>query len=158
MPKDELINKISLKSTDVQVIFGKRGSGKTILGKYLVSKYKRMFIYDCLGEFAQFGKVVTNLDQINLDEDNCVVFNPVETEDSQDTHDMCALFVWQYMPNCLFVSDELHMYQGNSLSPAFKRLITQGRHRGIGMLGISQRYANLNQTIITQSSHVFMFD
>jgi len=151
------------RQTDVLLIVGQRGSGKTILGKYLTRSFAnkmRTFIFDPMAEFQiGYGKVVYNLSEINLEEDKHIVYNPIKNDsiDEIELYDQICKFVWEKMPNTLFVTDELHNYESKALTRYYRKLITQGRHRNIGMIGISQRYALLNQTTITQSSHIFIF-
>lgn len=148
---------MKIKDTDVITIFGQRGSGKSVMAKYLLQNYPRFFVYDPLNEYGHLGKVVTDLDQIDLENDKRIIFNPIKKNDDLEMHDIISGFVWEYMPNTLFATDEMQMYQSTKLTPNFKKVITQGRHKGIGVLAISQRFANLNQTILTQSHHVFIY-
>jgi len=147
-----------LYNTDVISIFGQRGSGKTIMAKYLLSKYPKYFIYDSLGEYSKFGRVVFDLDDIDREQDEKIVFNPIYTDNNQETHDKVSQYIWDYLPHYLFVTDEMHIYQNKNLSKNFMKMITQGRHHGNALMSITQRFANVNQTITTQSNKLFVFN
>lgn len=155
------MNGIKFKSSDVITIWGQRGSGKTVMGKYVLLNWKKWLIYDAVGEFSQkpekYGKVVYDLSEIDLENDKKIIFNPLNTPNDEQTHDEVAKFVWEHFQNSLFVTDEIHEYQYRKLTKYFKKIITQGRHFNIGVMGISQRYANVNPTITTQSQHLFVF-
>ena len=151
-----MLSKQKLKNTDVICIYGQRGSGKSIMAKYLLLKFPKYIVFDPLGEYSRFGKVVFSLEEINP-EDERIIFNPRDTPNNEETHDLVSKYVWDNLPNYCFLTDEIHMYQSKALTTNFKKVITQGRHRGIGMICVSQRFANVNQTITTQASHLFLF-
>lgn len=55
-----------------------------------------------------------------------------------------------------FVIDEAHLFTGESLD-AITRIATSGIRWGINGIFISQRPANLNNTLMSQSSHMLIF-
>jgi len=54
------------------------------------------------------------------------------------------------------VIDEAHLFQGNSLE-SVKRIATSGIRWGINGIFISQRPANMDNTLMSQSSHMLIF-
>jgi hypothetical protein len=55
-----------------------------------------------------------------------------------------------------FVVDEAHLFEGESLD-SITRIATSGIRWGINGIFISQRPANLNNTLMSQSSHMLIF-
>lgn len=147
-----------MKSSDVILIFGQRRSGKTTLAKNILknSDNLNLAIFDTLGEFKDFGVNYYELEKIDWKVKN-IIYNPVYQGATKENFDLFAKRVWEN-GNRFLVVDELHNYATTFIiTEYFMKIATQGAHRNVGLLGISQRLALLNCSVKTQGTHFFVF-
>jgi DNA helicase HerA-like ATPase len=149
---------VEIKTTDVILILGQRGTGKSNLVKYLAKRFKRIVVYDCLHEHSELGAVTHNIEDINnenLELNEKIIFQPYE--DSQELFNEFCNRVWK-MQNVVCIIEEISNYASNNyLDLNFSKLLRLGRHRGIGLICISQRCALVNKTIPALAEHIISF-
>ena len=131
----------------LHTIVGKRGRGKTSLAAELIASQKRdqIFIYDYMAEFREFA-----------------VEGFIEVWESNYPFDQFSQEVWERSQmgiSTLVVLDEIGAYGkiGSQDHPCIRHFYTLGRHKGIDLIGISQRFYTLPPTCRSQTDvfHVF---
>ena len=129
-----------LASDEVICIGGMRGTGKTTLAKHIASKFEACVIFDPLGQYSEFSDTY------------------VPRSSSLEEFDSIARMVWQ-RGNTVFVVEECESFLGErmNLSPYAFRIVLQGRNRGIGLIAVTRRIANLSKTVFSLSDHVYLF-
>jgi hypothetical protein len=133
-----------------------RGSGKSYFAEHLIrSNILPTVIYDgATHEHSNLGEVHTKLD-FKLDKKN-IVYQPLD--DTPDDFENFCNYVWKNCSNCVVVIEELANYTtSNYISPYFSRICRIGRHRGMGVIGITQRPARLSLIFMSQCDHLFIF-
>lgn len=127
----------------LQTIVGKRGRGKTSLAAEIIASQRRdhIFIYDYMAEFHEFA-VEGYID--------------VEQNTGAFSDFMCRL--WDessFGKSTLVVLDEIAVYGKDN--PQIDHLYRLGRHKGIDVVAISQRFYSLPVIVRSQTDifHVF---
>lgn len=138
---------------EVLAIFGRRGSGKTHLARRLVAQLPRLVVFDPIGEWAPDARPVEGVEGVlaamRRSWRSFRVSLPVARLWPRELHRLARL-LWDAQapvgsPPLWLVVDELSLsYPVRPLPAALwgmPRLVLQGRHRRIGILGIAQRPA-----------------
>lgn len=133
----------------LHTIVGKRGRGKTSLAAELIASQKRdrIFIYDYMAEFRGFA-----------------VADHIEVEQNSSSFERFMIEAWDYCSkeieddptfSALMVLDEIAVYGRNN--PQIDHLYRMGRHVGLDVIAISQRFYSLPVITRSQSDifHVF---
>ena len=143
-----------IKSNEVGTIAGKRGMGKSTIARMIGKLFKKLIVYDPMFEYGMLGTRVRNLDDIGqLDK---VVYSPMNNT-LEELEKFCD-WVWIHRKNVMVILDEIDEHaKGNFLPPKFGRLCRLGRHKGLGVVGITRRIANLNKTLPALSHHIISF-
>lgn len=144
----------SMDSNEVAVISGQRGTGKSTLMRMIAKSTKFVIVYDPMFEHGILGTITNNIDGIgNLQR---VVFQPINN--TRETFEKFCDHVWRTRQNVTVFIDELDEHATvNFLPPNFGKLLRLGRHKGIGVVGLTRRIANLNKTAPAQSHHIISF-
>ena len=140
-----------IKQTDLTLIVGRRGSGKSNLTKILVksmlaSKVFEVKIIDPLKEFMEF-----NTDGIQRSQ----YIDYGEQKQCEDYLKQLRKENWKGM----LVIDEADGFFPNriNLLSMQKKLIHIGRHWGIGVIFVTRRLANLHTDIVSQAHKILSF-
>uniref|UniRef100_A0A6H2A2J3 ATPase domain containing protein n=1 Tax=viral metagenome TaxID=1070528 RepID=A0A6H2A2J3_9ZZZZ len=128
-----------LASDEVICIGGMRGTGKTTLAKHITSQFESVYVFDPLNQYAEFEHYVPETSSI-------------------EEFDSVAKRIW-LKGNMVFVVEECEGYLGErmALSPYAFKIVLQGRNRGIGLIAVTRRIANLSKTVFSLSDHVYLF-
>ena len=88
----------------------------------------------------------------------CLSFNRSSEDYRNDmTYNLINyLMKFGWMDKLLVVVDEVHLYSKHGIK-ALEQIATVGRHKGIFLVAISQRPANISNTIMTQSEKFVVF-
>lgn len=151
-------------ATDVVTILGKRGSGKTTLGRKIQSVYPRLVIFDRLHEYeCEENEEVETFDAFaekikwSLDQEQFKIVFRFDIE--ADNHDEVfnhALRVLYYRGSCCVVVEEVHNFASTHFLPQwFREILLTGRHRELSLILTSQRPAEIHKTLLSQSAHIF---
>ena len=113
--------------------------GKTCLARYIAKRFNSVYVYDPLGQYNEFNNYIPQTGGI-------------------EEFDYIAKEIWQRV-NIVFVVEECESYLGErmALSPYAFKIVLQGRNRGIGVIAVTRRIANLSKTVFSLSDHVFLF-
>lgn len=141
-------------------ILGKKGTGKTTLAKELILKSdKPVLIWDFLGEYTG-TLIATDLFQLKKAVEQVIIKKKKETilvRMSTASFPVVASIVYE-IGNFLFVIEEASaicnpQYIPEELSFNYR----YGRHKGIDLLATSQRPAEINRLLTSQSDLIYVF-
>jgi hypothetical protein len=159
-----------IKANDRSFLVGKTGSGKSAAARVLVwEKLDDVVYYDMTGseESELNAPVLRDLDQVREalyppegeEELTKFVYSPeVPTYDGFE--ELCRL-IYNH-GNIHLIADELMLVyrDGNSVRPTTDhhlKILTNGRKRGVGMTGATQRPVNVPLESLSESEHLFVF-
>lgn len=145
----------------IEVILGKRGSGKTYLAKKVLSRYRRYLVFDTLGEYKDEGVVVQSLVELSEFWQKVyrgpfrIIYQPLDPESEFDQ--ICSQ-VW-LCENLTFLVEEVDRYaRPLAMSVPFKEIIQRGRHHDITFIGVTQRPHGVDKLITSQSKAMYIFN
>lgn len=132
--------KIEISATDRVTICGIPGTGKTAFARELLRGYPQVYVYDPLNQYQVFDR-----------------FTPKAGKDTLKIFEEHARKVWK-RGNVVFCIEEAEKYLSNrSLTGYAADVIRRGRNRGIGVIALTRRLADLSKTVFGLSEHVFIF-
>ncbi len=129
----------TISSDNRITIAGMTGTGKTTLARFILKKFSSVLVWDPLGQYNDFNHYIPQTGK--LDEFEYVCKN-----------------VWQ-RGNVLLAIEEAEQVLGERLSwsdHAYK-IVNMGRNRGIGLMAITRRIAELKKTVFGLSDHVYLY-
>jgi Cdc6-like AAA superfamily ATPase len=134
----------SIRTDQITVIAGMRGTGKTEFIKKLTSTLSIPYtVYDVLNQY----------------QGSCIEKNRyVPVNDTLDEFDNVCKKIW-FKGNHLLIIEECEIYLRNKseLSEYAKQLILRGRNKNIGLWLCTRRIADLHKTPMSQANHLFLF-
>lgn len=152
-------------STDKVFIMGRSGCGKSHLAKRIQDIWPRKIIIDTLNEYPDdsFSCVYSfdEFSQFLIQNQNTKNFSLVYKFDvesnSHETEFNEIMRLCYYFGNVLIVIEELQLFATiHDIPKWLKHNCLTGRHRNIGMLFTSQRIGEINKTVLSQCSHIFV--
>jgi len=143
------------------VIFGKKGSGKTNLTKYLLSKTssnKSLFIWDFLGEYGDYGYVFTDvIELLKYLKGHKPPYKIVFQSDNLEDFDKLCQIVYKVGNTILMIEETDAICNPTSISQNFAYIIRYGRHFNIDIIGITRRPYEINRLLTAQADKLFVF-
>jgi len=150
------------KERNIELIFGKTGTGKTHLAKKLLTNYDRQFIIDPKLEynegsvFYSFLGVYNYVAQYNLFQ-NDLSFTII-TRFKTDIENDYLFKLIELTENCVLLCDEIEKFIDRSnTSSHFNELVNYGRHHNVSIIGIARRPAELSTTLKSQVNTIYSF-
>jgi len=149
-----------LKRASVIGIFGGAGSGKSYKCKLLIKSEKRLIVWDSMDEYSQDARCK------RIDGDLHAVIQAVKNKtfrvayvpkykDMENQFDMFCRIV-RAVGNCRVVVEEMNEVTKPAYSPpAWKWLCSRGRHRGVKVIGLSQRPASVDKDFIGNANEIY---
>lgn len=161
-----------LGSTDVTVILGLRGCGKSTLSRYLSETYARKIVFDRVSEwnepnhlkcenFGEFRKLYSE----NFHHDFfTLVFCPRAGTDLELYAMQCGDVLSTVYKvgreggggTCLVIEEAQLLAATHSIHPWLFECILTGRHAELAIIANSQRPASLHKALISQATNVFV--
>lgn len=148
---------------------GRRGSGKTYLGKQIQTCYPRRVVIDRTNEYTSAdGTVITGFDAFasaiqtkRVGEKWCLIFQ-VDPEPGNSTEEINEVLRVMYHrgmltgENVQIVLEEVHLFSTPLSMPHWLMTsLTIGRHANQSILVTTQRPGLCHKLIISQGEHVF---
>lgn len=154
-----------INSTDCAIVMGQRGCGKSYLAKGFQSLWPRRIIIDSLNEyregtivhnFPDFADTLLHFQQSGQKEFELVYQFDFDSHMSESEFNEIIRLCY-YLGNVQIVIEEVQLYSSpHSLPRNLKNALLTGRHQNISLLFTSQRPGEVNKTIISQCSHIFV--
>lgn len=156
---------MDIKATDCITVVGQRGCGKSHLAREINNLFPRSLIIDPAYDWIE-GEKVNSFDQLttklinkknNNDKKFKLIFQFNPDQGNKDAYFNHILRLCYHFGNLQVVIDEVQLFTNPHYLPEyFKNLLFIGRHKGVSIMAITQRPAQLNKSILSQSSHVFV--
>ena len=149
----------------IYTVFGKRGSGKTVLIQTYAKRCSRLLVWDVIGEYDDIGYVCTSLDEFleqasERSEEHTfkLVYQPVhEKRDIDECFDVFLRTAW-IMGGCMVIVDEIDMLcTPAKVPPELFKNLNLGRHRNLGLICASRRPAQVPRLVTSQSDAIVYF-
>lgn len=125
----------------------------------MLLKRKRVVIFDTLGEYPATVTFTRPPDLYRfLLANEKTHFVAAYRPDDPEKEFFWVSRIIESIGNICFVAEEVDFFiSPQKLDPAFSRLIRYGRHRGVEMICISRRPAEVNRNLTAQASRLFIF-
>lgn len=150
-----------IKPTDVVVIIGKRGGGKTTLTKHILEKQfksRHYIVLDVMKQYYGYGLIVDNSPDLKLamqHREPLIIFQPPMV--SFDLLELVCGYIRTF-ENYFLVIEEANRYQSShKIGKYHSDALDRGRHWNAGLLEITRRTALLNPLTLSQATHFFIF-
>ena len=152
-----------MKTTDIVIIIGRKGSGKSYLIKHLFLRQFDSFVIDdhvmerTRNEYADYGFRTRYLSEI--------MSKPRVNYYDYQKDDSSFEKIWNAVKahanrwgDTLFVIDEAHIhFSKKSLPVAQKEVLHENRHYGTGIILASQRIYDINPIAYKQADYIILF-
>ncbi len=167
---------MTVKDARCIAIYGRRGSGKSTRTKALIAKAPRVVVFDPMGEYAgergfvRAGSLAAVRDRMRSGWGRGFKIAYVPTGDFQRMGHGLARLVWQAQEpyfqgrdarQILMVYEEMNItYPAHKLPSQYYGIgqaTLQGRHRGIGVIGVTQRPALISMDFRGNVSETYVF-
>jgi hypothetical protein len=145
----------------IAFVVGKKLSGKTYYTQHFLERTKKPFIVvDSLVEYhvdTRFDNVDDFITTLEKKGDKIKLGNIGLSLPTSDEALEFFAWAWHLNPHILVI-EEFHQY-GNAwaMPTQLDRLFRMGRHRGIDIIGITQRFSDLPQVARTQADAIIFF-
>lgn len=159
-----------VKDAKAYAVYGRRGSGKSYLVKKMLRDYSRIIVFDPMAEYgARRGwKTVHSPDELHTSiikgwKKGFKISFVAEQNYQKELH-ILSSYLWEAQKSArnkiLLVVEEMNMGYPPQIKAdyyGFPKLIMQGRHRGVEIIGVTQRPAavNVNFRSNCASEHFF---
>lgn len=146
---------MSDKRANITLVVGSSGSGKSLWVKSLLPTLPRpMFVFDPMREYGDFGGHHVTLASLIAGVKNggqVFIFRPSQRAIEKQFDMLCRVAL--AVPGCTLIAEELSFVTKAGYSPAgWREVITTGRHYGLTVIGITQRPALVDKTILSNAT------
>lgn len=142
-----------LRSFDKVVFCGQSGTGKTTLERSILSRYKRVLVFDPDDEYEEYPDIRT----LKKDQEVTHCRYIPDTDKPEELEEIAKL-VWRKQNTLLMISEaEIYLPVYRGLLPWMFKLINRGRRRNIGCIADTRRVANLNKTVVGLAEWIVIF-
>lgn len=155
---------MSRNTADIAAVFGGSGSGKSAHVKQRIAKEKpaRLLVWDPMGEYGDFGLRVASLSDClarvkaaGTKGRFALIYTPRgDTEARRQQFDVFCKLAFA-AGRVFLVAEELNNVTRPSWAPAgWQDVSSRGRHRGMTVLGVSQRPASVDKDFFSNATRV----
>jgi hypothetical protein len=165
MPKPAQGKAGTANAAKIYAVIGASGTGKSsfIKGK-LLKRYKRLVIWSPLEETDQYavfcagvvvrGKLSELVAQVKA-KTKAIVFVPTgDDKEVKRQFDVFCRVVWEMEGSTVLVEELSRVTMPSWSPPAWRNLSTAGRHRGLTLIGVSQRPANIDKDFLGNCTEI----
>lgn len=150
------------RKAKIFLVTGASGSGKSSIVKKLMQHEKRVIAFDPDDEYSEekgfnTSKSCTELLEKVLATKGGAMKTRVVAR-TPEAFGACASVAFEW-GNCAFIAEELAGEGRTTPSkapPDWHKIISRGRKRGINVIGVTQRPAESDKTILGNASHIFV--
>jgi DNA helicase HerA-like ATPase len=146
-------------------VCGGTGTGKTELVKAYLSKYTNVVILDTKGTFfwdnyipERESTTIDSFYNLNNVETGKIIYRPNRKELNLNFYE--KFFEWCYLRgNTIVCVDEAAQVSQSPLTipTGYKDILQRGRELNVSVWSLTQRPSGINQLILTESMHYFIF-
>jgi len=150
-----------IKSDDILVLLGHRGSGKSWLGKKLAKKFPRLIVWNfMLEDMSKLGYAVETpkelIDAIKQKVTH-IVYNPLHKNEIE--FEQVNKIIYSIGYNYAYYVEETDFFARSKYIPFwFNELLNRGRHHGNALICVARRIYNLNPSVHFNANHIFVFN
>jgi len=146
----------------IRIIFGKRKSGKSHLGRKLARPQKRKLFYDTTGhDFDETdGFIIRTMPELqafikeNYRKDFSIVYRSPDPLEDIETVSLLVMDI----ESMWFIIDEAHNYfKGYRPLPGLNKVVHEGRHSNIDLVLITQCPVDLGPMTRDQAEELYIF-
>jgi len=145
----------------IQLVMGKRGSGKSVLTKFLIRNVNRLVVYDIMTEYVE-GVTFDDIERQRLavfwalvyKQDFRIVYRPMQPKEEIE---WIAEAVFA-LGDLTFVVEEI-----DSICTPFdiplpmQAIIQRGRHKNVEMIGVTPAPFGIHRDLTRQAKDIFVF-
>jgi len=144
----------------IQLVIGKRGSGKSVLTKYLIRDTKRLVVYDIMTEYAA-GVTCDDTDRHYLEfwrqvyrGDFRIIYRPLKVKE-EIAWLAEAIFA---LGDLTFVVEEIDsICTSFDMPEAMQAIIQRGRHKNIELIGVTPAPFGIHRDLTRQAKSIYIF-
>lgn len=144
-----------MRSNKIISIFGRKGTGKSVLVKAVTKDCRRLLLIDPMSEY-ETGKVTYDYDEVLteiLKPEFRIVYRPLDNEQLDGCLYGCLI-----AQNMTLAVDEVDNYTNSYyLSEPLRQIIHYGRHYNISSILASRQPNRIRNDITSQSDHILCF-
>lgn len=154
----------TMNKAKIHAVIGASGTGKSsYIKKELLRQYDRLLVWSPLEDTDQYGQFcggvvvrkVTELVARIKAGDRAIVYYPLGDHKAIKTQfDFFCRVVWECTNAHVLVEELSQVTMPSWAPPAWKKLSTAGRHRGLTIIGVSQRPANIDKDFLGNCSEI----
>lgn len=149
-------------AADITAVIGATGSGKGLYIRSILPGARRLIVWDWKGEYQSFGRVVRSWHDLRgqlqraAGGDFRLIYVPRKTTraniEGQFSMVCRAAFA---VGRCMLVAEELsNVTRAGFSPPGWLTVITEGRERGLQVVGVSQRPALIDKSILDNATRI----
>lgn len=148
----------------IKLVFGMRGSGKTVKVRNLIKPVNRLLIIDTLCKDYSDGVTFHSLSDLKkfwrfvYPAKFRLIYRPPGDDDEiiEDIAEICSLCL--KCENLTLVIEELNIIFDKKRAPAeFNKMIFGGRDPGIELIGVAQRPVGFGRKLTSQAQEFYVF-
>jgi DNA helicase HerA-like ATPase len=160
---------VSLHFTDKIAILAPTKWGKTTLARRLIDAFPRTIILDVATQFPQdetdfVVESIAELGEISkllikhAEKSFRVIRRYPDTFDGDYAADLDAVIRIAYqIGGVMLVADEFHEFMNREqMNRELRTLVARGRHRGVGLMGLTPRATEISKNFLAQCIHIFL--
>jgi len=154
------------KESEVTVILGRRGTGKTHKTKELLNEWRKNFVvWDFVGEYDE-GTIISDVkvfyDQVKFsvehEESIKIILRIIADRDLFENICRVVEDIGKSLGDVLYIVEEVDSVSSPNYCPAsMESIIRYGRHSHVSFIGTSRRPADIPRILTSQGDYLYLF-